>query len=206
MVDYFPEKRYNKFSAEIRRAIRAAAAKEIKTEKPLSSYNPDEAIKNVKLWILVPLVKFVELVVLCVDFDTAYRFQSQDGLSNLDKRNDPVKELERILDIMANRYTDYVSDKIRAFKKFIPLIRLSPLLKRVLNNFFQELDIEKIKPDEADWYFGLRRERYNFGGLTLEERLKEVERIDKEQGHARIKFKKATPEQFNEFIKKKQTN
>lgn len=201
-VDYFPEIRYNRFATEVRRAFKIALEKEIKTEKPLTSYRPEEAIKHKKLRILVPLAKFVELVVFCIDFDTAYRFQSQDALSNIKKGNDPVKELKRIVDILANRYTDYVSDKIRSFGKLLPLLNYSPLLKRILNNFFNELDIEKVKLDEADWYFSLRRSRYNFGGLTLEERLKQAERIDKEQGNATIKFKMATKKEFNEIVKR----
>jgi len=201
-VGYFKEKRYNKFATEIRRAFRVALEKELKTEKPLGLYRPEEAIKNNKLRILVPLMKFMEVTVFCVDWDTAYRFQSQDAFSNLNKNNDAVKESERLIKLMSSRYTDYVRGKVEMLGKFIPLLRFSPLLKRILTNFFQELDIEKVKLDEADWYYSLRRERYNFGGLTLEERLEQVKRIDKEQGHARIKFKYATEKEFKEIVKK----
>lgn len=201
-VGYFEDKRYNKFATEIRRAFTATVGKEIKTERPLSSYHPGEAIKDKKLRILVPLIKFIETTVFCVDYDTAYRFSSQDAFSNLNKNNDPIKELERIVNILATRYTGYESKKIKAFGKLIPFLRFSPLLKRILANFFQELNVEKVKLDEADWYFCLRRSRYNFGGLTIEERLKEAERIDKELGNAKIKFKEATEKEFDELVKK----
>jgi len=49
--------------------------------------------------------------------------------------------------------------------------------------FLLELDYGKIKTDEADWYFCLKRKDYNFKGVLYEGRLIEKERIDREKGH-----------------------
>jgi hypothetical protein len=51
--------------------------------------------------------------------------------------------------------------------------------RKFLMKFFEEIDLEKIKMDEADWYHCLRRNDYNYGGLSIQERLLIRQKIDK---------------------------
>jgi len=190
---YFNEKRYNKFPKEIKRAFKKAFIKE-------TGINIDELPKErtKKLRFYVPLYRLFDIIVFLVDFDSAYKMPIQDALSEINKNNDPIKELERIVDLLIERSNSVFKEKPKQIKKAVSFIRFFPGIKRILRSFIEELNIEEIKMDEADWYFCLRRKLYNFRGLTLEQRLKELEKIDKEKGHAKINFKLVgTSEDFN---------
>lgn len=142
----------------------------------------DELIANV-----------VEFISVFLELDSAYRFRVQDALGNISKANlekDVVKEIARIFSLMISREnTENVRQKIVHLSRLIKLfLTLSPKVRAWTKSFLLQLDVEKVKLDESDWYFCLRRNNYNFGGLAVEERLKEKERIDIEKGHVMLKF------------------
>jgi len=120
--------------------------------------------------------------------DFAYGSRGQDVLSNLNKEAllmNPRKEIIRLFDLALSR-ENQIKDKIILIKKIVMVALLFPLVKRLAISYLLELDLDKIKPDEADRYFLGRRESYNFGGKTYQGRKEETDRIDKENGNVII--------------------
>lgn len=106
--------------------------------------------------------KFIYCLAMILQYDNAYRLRFQDAFST----DNPIKTL-------LERENCDVVNKYKMLKWILPFLGI--------NKFILDLDKDKIKLDEADWYFCLRRQGYNFGGLSYEERLKIAERIDKEK-------------------------
>jgi len=165
-----PEKDYVTSVKEIYRALGVAIAK-VKNER----------LRNI-------LYKIRDIFCMALNFDTAYKFRVQDILPKIDivKLLDNLnKEIKRVCDIFIKR-ENAEGMKIR-WKKLVRMLILflmvSPTAKRLLMDFFLEVDLSKIKLDEADWYYCLKRHQYNFKGFSLEERLKFKEEIDKRKGH-----------------------
>ena len=134
------------------------------------------------------LLKFLDIALMVPEIDTAYRFVLQDALSEIDiinlKKN-PIREIRRIFDIVVKReFCGDQKDKWRRVEKKVILLLRIPKTRRYAIEFLSQLDYEKIKLDESDWYFVLKHHCYNYKGVSSEERLKEKERIDKEKGHA----------------------
>ena len=115
-------------------------------------------------------------------------------LESLDKKaieQNPVKELKRLMDLLISREAPHTYEKRKWIKLrdiIIPFMRIHKMTRETVKNIMLEMDIEKIKLDESDWYFCLRRKCYNYRGVTIEDRLKEAERIDKEKGHQFLVF------------------
>lgn len=107
--------------------------------------------------------KFVYCIAMILQFDNAYRLRFQDAFST----DNPIKTLlEREKDIAI---------KYKMLKWMLPFLKI--------NKFIKKMDKDKIKLDKTDWYFCLRRQGYNFGGLSYEERLKIAKQLDKERGN-----------------------
>ncbi len=131
---------------------------------------------------------------LFLERDTAYRFRVQDAFGELNPNaKNSVKELFRILDIMISRERSksltggYITDMIGKWKFIKSVLQIalftSPQLKKIISRIIKNIDPEKIKMDDADWYFCLRYLSYDFGGKNREWRFAERDRIDKEKGH-----------------------
>ena len=182
----FDEKRYNKFPKELRRAVKLAFKKETGVDIDKAELD----LKDKKLRLYIPLYKLTELAIFLIDFDTAYKLPFQDALSE-------AKDIEELVDILIERNQEKigVGARLLGIKKTIKLIKCFPPAGRMLKTFFEELNLEEIKMDEADWYWCLRRKWYNFKGILLEERLEEVKKIDKEKEHVKVKFNIAFSEE-----------
>ncbi len=133
--------------------------------------------------------KFNEIIAdglgLILFADNAYYFPYQDIIGNLDKENlkqNSRKEIKRLLNLGLDR-AYAIKDKLRLFVRLVLILLYYPKFKNFIIEFLSEIDPEKVKRDEADWYFCLKRETYDFGGLSLNIRLKLREEIDKEKGH-----------------------
>ena len=190
------ELRYNKMSTNLRWSMRRAAEQEYGKipDEDFAICQLMKAIKDKKLRVIVPMVKLADFIILCLELDNAYRFRFQDVILYLDKRNDPVKELMRLIDIIIGRENDTaVKEKLKAYRKLLYALHLFPTAKRVLKNFLDEIDIKQVALDEDDYYFCLKRKGYNFRGKTIEERLEEKKQIDKEKGHIFISVHKGPP-------------
>jgi hypothetical protein len=137
--------------------------------------------------------KLRDIALMIIEYDTAYRFVAQDVLPEIDTgklRKNASKEIQRVLNILIEREIpgDQRDKWISIKKKIAPILKIW-VVKRWVISFFEEVDFSKVKLDEADWYFCLRRHCYSFRGVSIEDRLKEKDRIDKERGHNLPKFK-----------------
>lgn len=132
------------------------------------------------------LSKFRDIALMIPENDTAYRFVLQDALSEIDILNlkNPIKEIRRIFDIVVDR--EFCGDQKnkwrRVEKKIVWTLRI-PIIRKYLIEFLSQLDYEKIKLDESDWYFVLGHHCYNYRGVSAEEREREKARIDIEKKH-----------------------
>ena len=127
------------------------------------------------------MVKFAQLFFY---LDNTYRYRVQDAFSEIKHMGDGVSEFFRLLDILASRETSLgVGYKWAFIKRAMKLALLtSPALRRIINRFIHNLDAEKIKMDDIDWYWCLKFQSYNFRGMSKEWRYAERERLDKENG------------------------
>ncbi len=135
--------------------------------------------------IINRLRKFRDIFTTILEFDYAYRARTQDVLPELDKKalkENPQKEIERLLNLMIERELA-IQNKWLGLKKIILYAMKIKKLRNLIVEFLLELDLEKIKRDEADWYFCLNRNDYNYGGLSYEERMKIKEELDKKMGN-----------------------
>src|SRR3990167_4028437 len=104
---------------------------------------------------------------LFVEHDNAYRFPLQDVLPLLSKdklRKSTKKELLRIMDILIDRAHPVhgIRPKAVQMRKLLWLVFLSRSATNFIKEFLLELDTDKLKLDEDDWYFCLKRRGFNF--------------------------------------------
>lgn len=132
--------------------------------------------------------KFISIVAMLLENDAAYKFRFQDIVPEFDieaLQKNPVKELKRVFAVLYERETTRVMrvkwGKIERVLMFF--LRISGTARKILVRFFIELDLDKIKLDETDWYFCLKRGMYNYRGVPLENRISKKKRIDEEKGH-----------------------
>jgi len=139
-------------------------------------------VKNTRLQSI--LFKLRNIACMVLQNDMAYRFSLQDILPEINieelKRN-PAQELRRVFDIFCERMED---DRWRGIgRATILLLRISPAFKRLIIDFLLEIDMDKVKLDDADYYFCLQRPSYKFKGVPLEERILLKKQIDNQKGH-----------------------
>lgn len=181
---HFPDSRRNKLTREMNRALEVAIRREIKRKK----VNDGEFYQLVR-----DIAKFVWMF---IEYDNAYRLRLQDILENIDKgaiAKTPVKEIRRLFALLIERENKYVGIRhkwIQMRRLVIPILCFSKDARELMKQFLLELNTEITKLDEDDWYFSLRRRGYLFRGMSLDDRLKEKERIDKEKGHIILKIRK----------------
>lgn len=131
--------------------------------------------------------KIRDIITMSCEFDTVYRFPMQDIFGELNKENlnkNPKKEVCRLLDILLTR--EVLGDQRNKYvkiRKMINIILLSPKARKMVLAFFNEIDVEKVKLDEADWYYCLQRHLYDYRGVPVQDRVDEKKRIDLEKGH-----------------------
>jgi hypothetical protein len=126
--------------------------------------------------------KLTELFVNTINSDTAYWRRLQDILNETDKNKmkDPRKEIPRLLKILRERENvlgDCVPNKFKLAINVILLSLLHPKVKRAYNIALEQVDIEKVKPDQLDTFWMCVRGGYNFFGLSSEERRKAINHL-----------------------------
>lgn len=195
----FPPIRYNKLTNEMRRAFDKAITKEmakrgLEFDSAMDWKNAGQgafATDKVEFYMSMRLI--MDFIYVFIECDNAYRFRLQDMFENLNQERvgtNVTKEVLRLIQILINREYQINSKWIQMKKLFRLLLLVSPRFRGLIREFLLELEIEKVSLDEADWYFCLRRNGYDFRGIPVEERLKEKERIDKEKGHILLKLQK----------------
>jgi hypothetical protein len=160
-----PENEYNNTTKELKRAINAV-------------------LGQLKWNLWTPIIKkATRFICLVLETDNAYRFRLQDAVSEAYERKE--RNIFSVFRVLMERETRAGIN--RKWKLLLPVVKvmlfLSPTLKEFEKRFFDELNAEKIKMDEDDWYFTLRYKSYNFKGLTDTERLFELKQLDFIKGH-----------------------
>ena len=121
------------------------------------------------------LWRFGRFLFLSLELDNAYRFRMQDAICN---------DVFKTLETMQEREQADLNEKTQNIKLALKVAFIfQPKLKRFIKDFFQGIDLEKVRLSEADRYFTLQYVSYNFEGKPKEERFKEREEIDEEKGH-----------------------
>ncbi len=139
-------------------------------------------------WIHPSARKIRELICMILEYDSAYKFRFQDVFPEFDPKlvkEDPIKELKRVFGILKRREVSKVMKKKWAgFEgKIVLMLRVSKGMREMFISFFDKVQLDRIKMDEADWYFCLKRTSYNYRDIIVEDRIKEKVKIDKEKGH-----------------------
>ena len=145
-------------------------------------------IKNKKALDLLAMT----IAVLCMifQFDIAYRLRLQDVMGLIDKKEfalNPRKEMKRVLAIFIKRETGNEqkgTGRLLAFVVHILLFKKS--MRNLVKDFMAELDLEKVKMDESDWYYALDRNGYDYGGLSYQERMKIMAEMDAKMQNKRL--------------------
>lgn len=198
---------YTRFGRELRRASREAlmAVFGIDNEKPYFPPGHPEHQKNMAYpggrpdnnhlgWVIALFVRFVRTF---LELDFAYRFRIQDILA--EKRGSTTKEVFRLLNLLITRETKYLVTKNgeevlvsnanalkwRVFRGIIRVVfLLEPRVKQFVLVLLSEIDVDKVRMDENDWYFCLGWISFNYRGLTYEERMKIRRELDLKNKHA----------------------
>ena len=100
-------------------------------------------------------------------------------------KKSPTREMRRLLDILLEREIpgDQRNKYVRIKKALTLVLLLSKKARKMTVVFFSNMDLEKVKLDEADWYYCLQRHQYNYRGISIQDRVNEKKRIDIEKGH-----------------------
>jgi len=115
------------------------------------------------------MLRDIECMIL--EFDNAYRFRAQDLIPEINKHNlrkNPVKEINRLLDIWIEREVkEEVKDSWRLLKLFTSYyLRFDKELLNLFVRVLLELDIEKCRLTTEDKYFSVPRKDYNFAFMA----------------------------------------
>jgi len=130
------------------------------------------------------LEKLRDIALMIPEMDTAYRFVAQDILPEIDKSKNLIKELKRVFKLMIVREdTKSQKEKWVKVEKLLKWALSVPFVRKAVKRFITELDMEKVKLDESDWYFVLGHHCYNYQDVSYEDRMAERMKIDKEKGH-----------------------
>lgn len=128
--------------------------------------------------------EFIRILSLILEYDSAYRYRTQDLFSVLRKtefQKRPIRELRRALRTCSNREVIEIPGATDAMKwkmisNIISLALIIPKNRRIARNYVASLDFSKIQLDKIDWEFCNRAQGYNFGGLTIEERVQRIQK------------------------------
>ena len=142
--------------------------------------------------IFTRLSKLIEVPLMAVEMDTAYKFRAQDIIPEFNKealKKNYRKEIERVLDIFIEREAvdgmNEMTDKWKGLKKIVMFALRFKKLRDTIVKLLLEIDFDKVKPDTSDWYFMLDRADYAYGGLSHEERMKISAELDIKVGNKR---------------------
>jgi hypothetical protein len=125
-------------------------------------------------------LRFLVFLVLFLQNDTAYMFRIQDAIGAAQ----PLTLFGIFEVLMTREVGEGVLPKWKFIKKGMEFgFWFMPQLKQLAEVFCAELNVDKVKMDDSDWYFCLHYVSYNFGGKSKEERFAERKKIDEEKQH-----------------------
>lgn len=128
--------------------------------------------------------KITNFLCLVLETDNAYRLRLQDAFPAAHLLYGSAYTVFNVLDVLTSRETAQGIGHKWRFNKLLLRIALlfSPTLSKIIQRTLINLDIEKLKMDENDWYFCLKFKSYNFKGMNEEARLNFRDNLDKHYG------------------------
>ena len=184
---FLDEKRYCKSVKEIRRA----------GFKTVESLKTDDDLKDLLRCLLIMISNIFE-------WDNAHRYRLQDIFGGeLNKElffKNPGKEVTRLSILQVGRERGWHDDKNRWFmmsKALRLVLWLIPFVKHLLFEFVKEIDLDKVKMDEADEYHNFLRPDYDIHGWPIEIRQRKFIKI-------RDEYNKKNPGRFQEGVASRQ--
>jgi hypothetical protein len=102
------------------------------------------------------------------------------GIQNLPPKKDPRKEFKRLMLINRKREEEHkgnVSNKFKLFGTILTLIFLHPKIKKAYIKSIDAIDIKRLQPDKADWFWMCIRTGYNYFGKTDKQRMMDINEL-----------------------------
>jgi len=131
-----------------------------------------------KFWLDI-----VYSLAMFIQFSGNYKFWLQDIFGELNKeyfQKHPLTEILRLKRIFMNRLQLLEPSRTKMEMMWRGLIVFVSLNRKIAKAFIKELDISKVKLDDQDWYYVLRKSSYDFGGKSLFERVAKAAITDDE--------------------------
>lgn len=179
------KKRWNRCVLEIRRAASKAL---LETKLP---------------WWKKFIPIFIDIISAIIEWDNAYRYRLEDIFGEFDKAafiRNPSKEIDRLIKIWVQRergWHEYKGKLITMAAALRLLLFFVPGLRRFFCAFAEELDLEKVRLDEADRYYCLVRPDYDADGEPITVRQKKYFEVIN-------KYKQEHPERIQRGIESKE--
>lgn len=110
------------------------------------------------------------------EYDDAYRYRLQDMATECNiwqLRENPRKELLRLMKLWRGRDLEGVTVKMEAFIKPLLYLLWYPPIKRAVRKV--SFYVKQMAFDEADLYWASLKNDYKFGGIPHEERIKTMQ-------------------------------
>lgn len=118
--------------------------------------------------------ELIDMVSMFLHYDNAYRYRIQDILTEMsfkDMTKRPYHEIKRVIKLAIKRDVNPgVKKKYQMFGNLLAVLSLVPIVRGKIKHFFGSMS-DDVKFDNGDWYQCLCRTDYDFGGLTIYERM-----------------------------------
>jgi hypothetical protein len=135
-------------------------------------------------------VRTGQIIATLIEYDDAYQYRIEDLFSLTTKEKmllNPRMEIKKMLSALSNREVgmkeDEVGGKIASMGKMFSTLLLIPRIKRAFLKGLIQTDFVKLQLDEADRYWCLNRNDYEYLGIPLEIRMKTYVEITKNPPH-----------------------
>jgi hypothetical protein len=116
---------------------------------------------------------FAKIFSTLIEYDDAYRYRVQDLFGVVTKDEllvSPVKAVEKMAAALKDR-EEQIPEKFDAFIKIARVMLHIPRVRKAFKKAVELCTLENLQMSEGDIYHSMLREGYNYGGLTIEERV-----------------------------------
>jgi hypothetical protein len=126
---------------------------------------------------------WIDIISSIMEYDSAYRFRSQDIAGEINKdafEKRPLREIHRLADTIFKR-EGRKGQGLDKFRKLVPFILIYLFFNRKLLNKVKEIvreaEIEKLKLSKIDTYWAYLNNDYDYHNLPYKQRMKLRETI-----------------------------
>lgn len=97
--------------------------------------------------------RIIDAITSILEFDNAYRFRIQDALMSIDKSKSTKKNIDSIFNTLISGDYESMREKWGKFKPIISVLILIPNIRKKIDKFFKEINLEEIKFTKEDICF-----------------------------------------------------